>query len=69
MIAALRQRREGLDMSMNKLAELSDVSLTMISFIERELRSPSFRILLRMANALEVDLWQVLKKATDDVRS
>jgi len=65
VIVALRKRREKLGMSMNVLAQKSGLSLTMISFLERELRKPTLDTLLRIAEALEVDLWKVLKQATE----
>jgi predicted transcriptional regulator len=62
-VTALRQRRERAGMSMNRLAEKSGLSLTMISFVERGLRSPTLDTLLRIAEALDVELWQVLRQA------
>ena len=53
-------------MSMNRLAERSGLSLTMISFVERGLRKPTMDTLLRISEALDVELWKVLKKATEE---
>jgi len=53
-------------MSMNRLAEKSGLSLSMISFVERNLRKPTLDTLLRISAALEVELWKVLKKATEE---
>jgi transcriptional regulator with XRE-family HTH domain len=62
-VTVLRQRRVRAGMSMNRLAEKSGLSLTMISFVERGLRGPTLDTLLRIAGALEVELWQVLRQA------
>ena len=51
-------------MSMTVLAEKSGLSLSMISFVEREIRNPTLDTLLRMAEALDVDLWKPLRDAT-----
>jgi len=65
VVAGLRERREKAGMSMNALAAKSGLSLTMISFVERGLRGPTLDTLLRIAEALEVDLWKLLKRATE----
>ena len=49
---------------MTALAAKSGLSLTMISFVEREIRKPTMDTLLRIADALEVDLWKLLRDAT-----
>ncbi|MEK0448348.1 MAG: hypothetical protein RL088_616 [Verrucomicrobiota bacterium] len=36
----------------------------MISFVEREIRKPTLASLLRIAEALDVDLWKLLRDAT-----
>ena len=64
LVAALRQRRESLGLSMNRLAAESGLSLAMISFVERGMRKPTLDTLLRIAGALDVELWKLLKKAT-----
>ena len=51
-------------MSMTALAAKAGLSLTMISFVEREIRKPTMDTLLRIADALEVDLWKLLRDAT-----
>ncbi|HEY5812235.1 MAG TPA: helix-turn-helix transcriptional regulator, partial [Terrimicrobiaceae bacterium] len=58
-----RGQRERLGMSMNTLAEKSGLSLTMISFVERELRKPTLDTLLRMAEALDISLASLLQAA------
>ena len=68
LVEALRKRRESLGMSMNRLAEGSGLSLSMISFVERGLRKPTLDTLLRMASALDLVLWQAIKHATEKTR-
>jgi transcriptional regulator with XRE-family HTH domain len=62
LISLLKKRRG--KMSMTVLAQKSGVSLSMISFIERGLRNPTLDKLLDIADALEVDLWKLLREAT-----
>lgn len=64
VVFALRDCRLKAGVSMNRLAEASGLSPAMISFVERELRKPTLDTLLRIAEALKVDLWQVLREAT-----
>ena len=64
LIALLCKRRKEVPMSMTVLAEKSGLSLSMISFVEREIRNPTLDTLLRMAEALDVDLWKPLRDAT-----
>jgi transcriptional regulator with XRE-family HTH domain len=49
---------------MNRLAEKSGLSQSMISLLEREQRSPTLETLLRIANALDVDLSKLLEQAS-----
>lgn len=50
---------------MNRIAEKAGLSPAMISFVERELRKPTLDTLLRIADALEIDLWKVIRDATN----
>ena len=68
LIEALRKRRENLGVSMNRLAEKSGLSLSMISFVERGLRKPTLDTLLRIASALDLVLWRAIKQATEETR-
>ncbi len=63
VIRLLREAREKQRMSMIVLAQRSGLSQSMVSLVERELRNPSLDTLLRMTEALEIDLGDVLKKA------
>lgn len=64
VIASLQKRREELGLSMTQVAEKSGLSLSMISFVEREIRKPTLASLLRIAEALDVELWKLLRDAT-----
>jgi transcriptional regulator with XRE-family HTH domain len=60
----LRNERIRRRLSINALAKKSGVSQPMVSYIEREMRSPTLKTLLRITEALDVDLWKILKKAS-----
>jgi transcriptional regulator with XRE-family HTH domain len=47
---------------MNAVAIKAGLSHTMISRVERELRKPTLDTLLRIAGAIEIDLWPLIKK-------
>jgi len=51
-------------MSMTQLAQKSGLSLSMISFVERDLRKPTLETLLRIAAALDVDLGALIQRAS-----
>jgi len=55
-------------MPMTQLAEKSGLSVAMISYVERGLRSPTLDTLLRMTQALELDLWRFIKQAESTKR-
>jgi transcriptional regulator with XRE-family HTH domain len=52
---------------MNSLAERARLSQSMISLVERGKRTPTLETILRIATALDVDLWRVIKKATQPI--
>ena len=64
VVRLLRDERERGGMSMNRLAEKSGLSQSMISYVERGMRNPTLDTLLRIANALDVDLWKLIKRAS-----
>jgi transcriptional regulator with XRE-family HTH domain len=41
----------------------------MISLVERELRNPTVDALLRLCEALEIDLWKLIRDASKEVES
>ena len=63
----LRQERETLGLSMNKVAERSGLSQQMVSYVERGMRNPTRETLLRMAAAREIDFAQVMRRAVQTV--
>jgi len=68
VVRLLRTAREKKGISMNVLAQKSGLSQGMISLVERDLRNPSLDVLLRISEALEVDLAQILSKAQRSVK-
>jgi transcriptional regulator with XRE-family HTH domain len=67
VIRLLREKREALGLSMNVVAQRAGLSHTMISRVERELRRPTLDTLLRITEAMDVDLWPLIKKAEQSV--
>lgn len=59
----LRQERERRGLSMNLVAERAGLSQQMVSYVEREMRNPTLETLLRIAAAMEIDLWKVIQRA------
>jgi len=60
----LKERREELELSMNEVARRTGLSQQTISFVERGMRMPTLDTLLRISEALDVDLWRILRKAS-----
>ena len=63
VVQLLSAERISAGVSMNRLAQKSGLSQSMISLLERGMRNPTLDTLLRIAIALDVDLSQLLKKA------
>ena len=59
----LRQAREKQGLSMNLVAKRAGLSQQMVSYVEREMRNPTLETLLRISNALKIDLAKVLQTA------
>jgi transcriptional regulator with XRE-family HTH domain len=59
----LREKREAAGLSMTRLAESAGLSHQMVSYVERGMRIPSLDTLLRMTDALGVDLAVLLAEA------
>ena len=53
---------------MNEVAERAGLSQQMVSYVERGMRNPTLETLLRIAAALEIDLSEVIAKATKETR-
>lgn len=65
LLQAERQRKE---LSKYAVAQRSGVSESMVGQVERGLRNPSLELILRMADGLEADLPELLKKSISTVR-
>lgn len=68
VVDTLRAERIRQELSMNALAEKAGLHVSMISLLERHLRKPTLDVFLRIAGALNVDLWRVLKSATEKAK-
>lgn len=63
VVRILREEREKRQMSMISLAQRSGLSQAMISYVEGDQRNPTLETLLRIADALDVNLGEVIKRA------
>ena len=63
IVRLLREERESRKLSKYVVAQRSGVSQSMLSLVERGLRNPTMELLLRVADAIEVDLPSLIKKA------
>jgi len=61
----LRRERLRREMSMTQVAERSGLSRQMISYIEQGMRNPTLDTLLRITIALNIDLPQLIKHASN----
>src|SRR5439155_13177884 len=59
----LREERLRKKISLNALSARAGLSYQIISYIEREMRTPKLDTLLRIANALGISLSDVIKRA------
>jgi transcriptional regulator with XRE-family HTH domain len=69
VIKALKAERLRQNLSMNMLAERAGLHVSMISLLERGLRKPTLDVFLRIAEVLDIDLWNVIKDATRKAKS
>jgi ribosome-binding protein aMBF1 (putative translation factor) len=69
VVQTLRDERIRKKLSMNALAKRSGLHVSMISLVEREMRNPTLDALLRLSEALEIDLWRAIKRATEKANS
>ena len=63
VIRLLREEREKRGLSMNVVAQRSGLSHSIISLVERDLRNPTLDTLLRISEAIEIDLGKVITQA------
>ncbi len=68
VIQALRSERLRKGLSMNRVAEHAGLHVSMISLVERELRKPTLDTLLRIAEALDVDLGALIQRASKSAK-
>lgn len=61
----LKEERMRRQISMTQVAQQSGLSQQMISYVERGMRNPTLDTLLRISAVLRVDLWKVLKTASE----
>ena len=59
----LREERERRGLSVNVLSQRAGLSRTMISYVEREDRHPTLDTLVRITEALEIDIAEVIRRA------
>ncbi len=62
-VRLLREKREALGLSMNAVAKKARLSHSMISRVEHDLRRPTLDTLLRIAEAMEIELWPLIKES------
>lgn len=67
VIRLLREEREKRGLSMNVVAQRSGLSQSIVSLVERDLRNPTLDTLLRIAEAIEVDLGEILMRARKEL--
>jgi transcriptional regulator with XRE-family HTH domain len=63
----LQEERERLGLSKYALARRSGVSQQMIGYVEKGQKRPSLETALRLADALDLDLGDLIKKARREV--
>jgi transcriptional regulator with XRE-family HTH domain len=64
VVRLLRQERQDQNLSVYRVAKDSGLSQQMIHYVERGMRNPTLDTLLRIAIALDVDLSDLLTKAS-----
>jgi transcriptional regulator with XRE-family HTH domain len=62
----IRDRRQELNLSLRDLAELTDLSATFLSGLERGLANPTLASVRRLANALKLPLHRLLADSSDN---
>lgn len=59
----LREERKRKGLSMNTVSERAGLSRMMVSYVERQERNPTLDTLLRLSEALEIDLAELIQRA------
>ena len=65
IVQGLRNERIRQQLSMERVAEKAGLSQGMISLVERDLRSPTIDTLLRISEALDVNLGKIVLQAIE----
>ena len=63
VVRLLREEREQRGLSMNVVAQRAGLSHSIVSLIERDLRNPTLETLLRMTEAIGIDLGEIITRA------
>ena len=63
---AIKHRREVAGLSQEEFAERAEVHRTYVSQLERGLKSPSVRVLVKMASALGCEAWELIRDISGD---
>ena len=64
----LKAERIRQQLSMTHVADKSGLSQQMVSYVERGMLSPTLDTLLRISAVLDVDLWKVIKAASEQAK-
>ncbi|MBM3836263.1 MAG: helix-turn-helix transcriptional regulator [Verrucomicrobia bacterium] len=67
IVGLLREERAHRGISKYAVEQRTGISQQMVGYVERGLRKPSLETALRMADALEVDLAEIIKLARGPV--
>jgi ribosome-binding protein aMBF1 (putative translation factor) len=59
----LRDERRKRGLSMTEIAQRAGLSQQMVSYVERGLRNPTLDTMLRISDALDIDLTDVIRRA------
>ena len=65
IICLLREERERRGLSKCAVEQRAGVSQQMVGYVERGLRNPSLETVVRMAAALEVNLADIIRRASE----
>ena len=65
----LREERKKRGLSMTAVAERAGLSQQMVSYVEREIRIPGLDTLLRITDALGIEVAEVVTQASDLVNA
>ena len=69
VIRQLREERRRRGLSNYAVAKRCGVSQSMLSLVERGLRNPTLETVLKISDALEADLSDILKRATERLKA